>query len=408
MRFKGLLSLLVFGLVAFPATAAQALTLREAVATGLERHPEVQAARYAVAAAQARETRAAAWPNPNVSLFIDQVPLGSPMNGNYLAGVSQPMMPGGLREAQREVARAERELAELDVTVVSRELATRIKVAYVRYLYEQEEVRLARLNADFTRTVLEAAKARYKAGEFAQVEVLRTEVELGRAQRAVAEAESQLMQARGRLNVLLGHAAQADLAAEALPAPRQQALPGLTTLVAQSFASRAEFRRAELAVQRETRQRQVAQASLWTGTEVAGAIGAVSGQPGFSATLTVPIPLYRQQGEVAEARANELRAQAQRDSLRNEVTLEVEEAYRKATIAAQQANLFTTSYIPQAERLAENARMRFGEGEGSGQELFQALRALGEARTEHLQAVLEYRMALAWLEGAVGAEFTGL
>lgn len=408
MRFKSLLSLLVFGFVAFPAAAADMLSLREAVASGLARNPEVQAARYAVEAARARETRASAWPNPNVSLLIDQVPLGSPANGNYMAGVSQPLMPGGLREAQTEVARTERELAELEAVVVSRELATRIKVAYVRYLYEQEEVSLARLNTEFTRTMLEAAKARHKAGEFARVEVLRTEVELSRAQRAIAQAESRLQQARGRLNVLLGQAAQEELAVGALPAPRQQALPAVSALVGQSFASRPEFRRAELVIQREVLQRQVAQAGLWTGTEVAGALGAVSGQPGFSATLTVPIPLYRQQGEVAEARANELRAQAQRDALRHEVTLEVEEAYREAAIAAQQASLFATSYIPQAERLAENARLRFREGEGSGQELFEARRALGEARTEYLQAVLDYREALARLEGAVGSELTGL
>lgn len=407
MRFNSLWSLLIVGALASPALGAEVLSLRGAVALGLEANPEVRVARYAVEAAQARETRAAAWPNPNVSLLIDQVPLGSPQNGNYMAGVSQPLMPGGFREAQREVARVERELAELDAAVVSRDLSTRIKVAYVRYLYEQEEARLARLNAEFTRTMAEAAKARYKAGEFARVEVLRTEVELSRAQRAVAEAESRLLRARGRLNVLLGRTAQSELAVSTLPAPRQQALPDVAALVEKGFASRVEFRRSALAVQREVLLRQVAQAGIWTGTEVTGAFGAISGQPGVSATLTMPIPLYRQQGEIAEARANELRAQAERDALRNDITLEIEEAYREAAIAARQADLFATSYIPQAERLAENARLRFREGEGSGQELFEARRALSEARTEHLQAVLEYQEALSRLEGAVGTELIG-
>jgi cobalt-zinc-cadmium efflux system outer membrane protein len=251
-----------------------------------------------------------------------------------------------------------------------------------------------------------AVQARYRAGEVPQLEVLRAEVEESRAQREVEIAQNRLRQAEGRLNILLGREAQAPTAIRELAAPTSEQLPPLAPLVAKGIAERVELKQAETAIAREALQRRLAQAGLWTGTQVALSAGSASGQAAIAGSLTIPMPFYRRQGELAEAEANRMRAEARRDALRNEITLEIEQAYRDAAIAAHQTLLFAKTYVPQAERLLDNAQRRFQVGEGSGLEVVEARRALRETRTEYQQSLLSYRQALSRLERATGTDLS--
>lgn len=393
-----------------PALAAPAaspcLTQSEAVAVALAHNPELRAAERQIEAAAARQQGAGVLPNPNVTLAVDEVPIPQPIQGIYTVGVSQPLLLGGQREARIEAARLETQLAGLDRDILRRDLAAQVKEAYARLLYAQEEVHLARLGDEAARTALAAARARFKAGELPEVEVFRAEVERSRTQQEVPAAESRELAVRGQLNVLLGRAAQTPLALEPLPLPAPGALPPVGSLVERALAARVELGRAEVAILRETAQRRVAQASLWTGTEANVSAGMVSGMPGFSTSISLPIPVYRQQAEIAEAEANRARAEAERDALKNALTLEVEQAYRDANIAAQQSELFRKTYLPQAQRLVANAERRFQEGAGSGAEVVEARREQREARSTYETRLLDYRLALTRLERAVGSDVT--
>ncbi|MFN3431406.1 MAG: TolC family protein, partial [Candidatus Sericytochromatia bacterium] len=283
----------------------------------------------------------------------------------------------------------------------------RVKEAYLRLLSEDEALLIARGESESARVALNQAQARYRAGEVARLEVLRSEVEFGRSEREAASALAHRDQARARLNVLVGREADAGVAVTAngvAPA----ALPPLEGLIERAMDSRSDLRRAGLAIEREVAQRRLAQAGVWTGTEVAVLAGAVGGRPGFTTSLTLPIPLYRQQGEIAEAEANRARAEAEREALRREVTLEVGEAYREVAEAARAARAYATAYMPQAERLLDNARRRSQVGEGSAAEVAEAGRALKAARAEQRQATLAHRLALAALERAAGVDLLGL
>lgn len=391
-------------LVVQAALADETLTMAQAVSLSLANNPSFRAARRTVEAAASREIQAAAWPNPNVSLMVDQVPFKNPGGGNYMAGISQPLLVGNQREARVEVARLDRIIADLERETTRRDLIAKVKDAFVQLLFEEQGAQLAGLSEEAAASVLKATRARFKVGELAQVEVLRAEVEHGRARREHSSALNHVTQARGHLNVLMGRQAQVPFAAVDVGLPVSEALPPLAGLVGRGLGSRVELRLADLAIQREELQRRLVRSGLWTGTEVSVAGGAIAGQPGFSTSLTLPVPLYQQQGELAETEANRLRAEAERESLRNEIGLEITQAYQDALNAAQQAALFRQSYVPQAERLAENAQRRFLEGEGTGLEVLEARRALREARTEFQRALLEHREALAHLERAVGTD----
>ena len=399
-------TLLIAALCLTPMTAwaQDPLSLQGAISQAIAQNPELKAAESRIQAARARETQASAWPNPNLTLSVDEAPFASPLNGSLMAGISQPLMLGAQRSAQIEAAELDRSLAELERDALRLDLASQVKQAYARMLFAQESLRNATLEAEAAETLLKAMQTRLKAGEVARVDVLRAEVERDKTLRAVSSAEGRVRQEKGRLNVLMGRTAQEAIAFQSLSLPNAGNLPPLPSLVTQSVESRAELQRAEIAIRREAAQRRVAQSTMWTGTEVSLAAGTVEGQPGFATSLTVPIPFYRQQGEVKEAEANRQRAEAEREALRHRITLEVEEAYQEALNAAKQIELFRKSYLPQSERLVDNAQRRFQAGEGSGLEVIEARNALRETRAEYQQALLEYRQAVASLERATGQE----
>lgn len=403
MKIKIVAAALCAMTFAAPVLAQEKISLSEAIAISLSNHPQLMAAVSRVEAAKGREVQAAALPNPNLSLMIDQVPFNAPGNGNFMAGISQPLLPPGAQGSRVELSKLDTAMAELELTTIKRDLTAKIQEAYADLLFENGSVTIAKLDEEATKTSLKAAQARYQAGEAARSEVLKAEVESSRAKRAVSVAESRVMRSAGRLNILLGRKAQAPLAVQEVATPLSS-FPALATLAQKGIEARPELRQAEVAVQREALQRRLAQSGLWTGTEVALAAGAIAGQPGFSTTLSVPIPFYRQQGEIAEAEASKRRAEAELDALRQQITLEVEEAYREATLAAQQVEQFSSSYLPQAVRLLDNAQQRYRLGEASGFDLIDARRTLRETRQESARAELEYRQALAKLERAVGTD----
>jgi cobalt-zinc-cadmium efflux system outer membrane protein len=397
-----LVALFTTGVATAPAQAVAQISLSDAVSRTLARNPRLQAAERAIEAARARETQAGAAPNPNFTVSVDQVPIPDPRDGNYMVGVSQPLLLGGQREARVEVARLDTQLAELDRDILRQDLTAQTKDAYAQVLFEIARTQQAQVDAQAADVLYKAMVSRYEAGAIPRVEVLQAEVERNRASREFEAAKNRLLLSRGPLNVLLGREATAELAVSDLPTPEGDRIPGLPLMVTTAIERRVELKRAELLIERETLSRRLAQSGVWTGTEVNGLVGAVQGMPGFSASVTLPIPFYRQQGEVAEAEANRARAEAERDALRNEIAQQVDQAYREASVAAKEANAFGTLYLPQAQRLVRNADDRFREGEGTRLEVTEAWRSLRETQLELQQALLRYRQALHRLERAVG------
>lgn len=398
---------LAFALLDLPAQAAPALPKEPldqegAVRLALSGHPALRAATHVIEGSRARGVQAGAWPNPNLTGLVDQVPLSNPVQGNYMVGLTQPLLVSGQRDARLALAKADEELARLEYGRLERAVAADVREAFAKLLFQHAVLAQARLDAQMAGTLRTAAEARFKAGEVARIELLQAEVASNTAERQIRLAENQWSQALATLSVRLGLPAQASPRVSLASPPALRPLPTLEGALSTAIRTRVEFRQAQLQIERETLQRRLAQAGLWTGTEATLALGLVGGGPGFSTSLTLPVPLYRNQGEIAEAEANRARAEAERESLAQRISLEVELAYRDASADASLLTLYDKTYVPQAERFADNARRRYRVGEGSGLEALEAQRALSRVRLEREQAQLEYRQAQARLALAMG------
>ncbi|MEW6749388.1 MAG: TolC family protein [Candidatus Latescibacterota bacterium] len=391
--------------------AGDTLTVEAAVRLALERNPEVASARQEWQAARARAVQARALPDPEAEIEWE----GLPEVGRFgdfedrFAGVRQslgwPLEWWHRRAAADRAAEAVR-LAALAMTEL--EVTARVKVAFASVLSSRQVLQYEEENLALARDFAERSRQRFGAGDVPELEVLRAEVEAGRAAVRLAAAQNELAAARAALNALmaldtgapleatgeLGYAARAfdleDL--QHLAAERRPDLLGAQRQVAGQQALRSAARAAvvpdlNLGLFRQTARQPDGDEAAWR----------------VSVGLAVPLWAgFRQRGELAEASAEVGRAQAQADAVRRQVRLEVETALLDLSTAEQQVRLFQEGIRHEAEEAHQAARRRYAGGKATYLELLEAQRTLAETRAEYARALLAYSVALTTLERAAG------
>lgn len=388
---------------------AETLSLGQAIELALKSHPQLRASTAYVDAAVARIRQAEAIPNPQIVGQAEEVRLGNPGQGVYQVGISQPLLIGGQQALQVQMANLDKAIAELRHQAVARNLAVSVRTAFAEVLSAGRQADLAAQTSQLAQGLLGIAQKQYDAGEVARYHVLRAEVALAEAQRNLTVAESQVQQAKARLNSRLGRSAQTPLDVQEQELPGNPVLVPLKQAVEQALTNRPDIQMAGLERAREETRVALAQLQVWEGASFSVSGGMAEGQGAVSAGFSLPIPLWnRQEGAIAEAEANVRRMEAERAELLNAVTLEVGVAHRHVEITRQQIDLFKSRLLPQAERLLDLAQRRFRLGEGSSLEVLEARSAYQETYTAFHQALLDLEMALAELDKATGQPLFGV
>ena len=411
MYFRYTIAGLVLSCLSLTGAAADVLSRQEAIRVALEVNPEVIAAQKAWEAAQARALQARAWPDPELELEYEELP-GLTHWGDFgerafgaTQRIESPLKWWRRSRAARQAAEAVRlgvfEMARANIT-------TQVEIAYDRILLGQTKFGYAETNVQLARDILEKARLRLEAGDVPQLEVLRAEVEAGRAANRLTRARNDLALARAELNTLLGggrgnslevsgelHLQEMPLELETLQQralERRPDLRGVERSLASARSEQGSARAAflpdlSLGLFRQTVREPTGKESYWR-------IG-----------LALELPLWgatRQRGEWAEARALAEQVDAKMDHLRNQILLEVESAFLKTQMATRQARLFEEQIVREAESSFEVANSSYREGKATYLELLDAQRVLMEVREEYADALFQHRTALADLERAVG------
>ncbi len=159
----------------------------------LARHPGIQAAHSAVAAAGTRAEQARAYPNPMVSTTFTNdgwaPSLGSMPMTTLGVMVSQELPYSGKRDLRAALATAEARQLEPSLTRVRLSIEASVKRAYYALLLARELQALTDEQRTVWKQVENVVRLRYAIGQGAQPDVLRTQTELARVeQRAIEQA----------------------------------------------------------------------------------------------------------------------------------------------------------------------------------------------------------------------------
>jgi len=126
------------------------------------------------------------------------------------------------------------------------------------------------------------------------------------------------------------------------------------------------------------------------------------------ALASISIPLFnRNQGEIARARAEQLRADFLTEAARNQVLQDVETAYASFESSRERVRLFEQTCLAQAKESLDIQEFSFRNGAASIVDFLDAERTYRATQLAYRQQLAAYWTNLAQLEAAVRAPLAG-
>ncbi|TLM73996.1 TolC family protein [Microbulbifer harenosus] len=193
-----------------PHTPAPALTLGEAVARTLERHPSLAVFEFRQRVQDGRAATAALRPALNLDLELENAAgTNGADDAELTVGISSVVELGGKRGARGEVINAERRLLDADRQVQAMDLLGEVLRRYVRVLSTTELAALAESSVRLALDAVNGVEDRVAAGGAPQMELLRARAALARAQLALQRSQQQLEAERVALAAMWGETSAA-------------------------------------------------------------------------------------------------------------------------------------------------------------------------------------------------------
>ncbi len=424
--FTRLLStVLIIYFLASPAFA-ESLTLEEAIGIAIQNNPQLKAVQAKLGISEAEVKTAAARPNPNL------VSNGGVAQDTYQAGIEQTIELGGKRRKRVAVARAQQAVVHSEIAEAILNLRADVRRAYTQLYLAQEREKAYEEILQNTEKLLDITQKREQAGDIAKLDVLQADITVANAKNDLQTLISQLVSARNHLNTLLNQPLETTLTLTTpstfpqviteVPSPEktetgalkvavQKTDFNLDRLIEVALQNRPEMQQNQNAQDAARQKLALAKAnripnlSLSSGADIVIPGGNENQYNMFFAT-SVGIPIFnRQQGPIQRALAEQVQLQQAQSALKNQITLEVTNAYNAFFAHQDRVMRYETELFPKAQEIVEKSRRSFEEGKSSILIPLNAQQAYIDTRLGYLQAMVDMQDAISDLERAIG---TGL
>jgi len=423
-----------------PLVAQEVLTLRQAVDLALRSNPLVAAADAGEKEAEARirEARSRYMPHAQFSeslqrgnnpvfvftslltqhqfsegrFAIDSLNRPAALS-NYQSRLTVEQVLFDARQTSRgvEAARFTRELASEDTRRSQSDVVLHVLQTYFGVALADKNLDVARQSVESAQADLARAESVYQSGRSTRADVLAVRVHLAAMLEQQIRASNDLAVARAALNDALGvsldRAFDLTTPLESGAAAPEASLERYRSVAAEN---RPEMRQAEVAQLLAHTQQQIAGSAYWPEIAFHGIVEAdrqnffSNGAGNWFAAFTMRWSLWNggetkarlEQAHFAETRADALRRRS--DSA---IHLQVRKAYLDMKAAAQRVEVASaaSAEAEEAHRIIQN---RHQAGLTTVTELLRSETALAAARTRHLAAIYDHRVASAALEHAAG------
>jgi cobalt-zinc-cadmium efflux system outer membrane protein len=379
------------------------LTLDDLLRISLDQNPNLRQADIEIEAARGRAVQAGLYPNPIVSVNLDE--LGDktgPGGVNTLPLVSQEIVTAGKLRLNRSVA--ERDVDEAALAFVRQRftLFTNVRQGYFTVLAIRQRIEVL---ADLVKLATQShdnAKKLREQGLIADLDLFPFEVEMNRFQADLEAAQREEIAAWGQLAATMG---VPNMPSSPLRGSLEDMLPDyafdpvrayMLTVHPDTQIAQVGLARSEIALKR---------AQVEPIPNVMLGAGYVRQNQNRSDDWTlqvgVPVPVFnRNQGNVRAAHAKVNHAIAEVSRVENDLTNKLWNAFGNYSAARKRVDRYRTAVIPAADKTYRLAFSAFQGGQFEYLRVLQALRAVQEAKLEYIRA-----MADAW---RAASEIAGL
>jgi len=375
-------------------------------------NPTLQAARIGIDESRADEVTAYLRPNPTITAGLDQI---DPFTSNPYRpfAFAFPFFSGSYlyeREHKRELRRASAQgataIAQSQLADQERTLLFTLRTAFVQTLQAKAILALANDNLGYYDKVLEVDRDRYRAGDIAQVDLDRLELQRVQYESDVETAKVNVRTAKIQLLTLLN---------DRTPIEKFDVTGPFD--FADQILVLDEFRKAALDARPDLKAALQSVEKAKTDHRLAVANGSTDPTFGMDLARNPPIPVYlginvsiplrifdRNQGEKLRTQLDIDRNRRLESVAEAQVFSDVDSAY--ATLESNVALLrpYKAKYLDQAVRIRETITFSYQRGGASLLDFLQAQQDYRGVQVSYLNLVGAYLSAANQLNLAVGRE----
>ena len=404
------------------ATQEQRLTLHQCIETALKKNPTILASMYGVDVYRSRvgEARYNYYPQLNataeysrihpVSSSTSTVDISGAAFDQYASGITlnQNLVDFGKTSKQVDISKYNLESSVSNLNTTQDAVILSVKQAYYGVL---QAVRNRDVAADVLKQYqshLDQAKGFYDVGTKARIDVIKAEVDLSNAKLSLINAENAVKIAWVTLKNVMGTPDAPEYAIEDDLLFQNYAIT-LEEAKARAFENRSDLK--SIAAQRQAAETNINLArsgyypvlSGFAGYTWAGQTKSMQDRS-WNAGLLLTVPLFSgflTSHQVAEAKSNLYILKANEEASRQQVLLEVSQAY--LNLQAAEASIATAELASrQAKENLDLANGRYAAGVGSPIEVSDAFATYVTAQANYTSALSNYKIAQATIEKAMG------
>lgn len=328
------------------------------------------------------------WPEPNKPL---KYAFDLPIEALWLR-------PLRVRAAAREADRTAQRLAQAGL-----DLMRDTRQAYADVALARERVRVAGEAVQLRGRIAALAEKRFKAGDISQQEAATARIDALQAEQDAARITADVPVLEERLRNLMGTgAARGSLNLDPAPPPPCRAFDS-DALTQEAVASRPDAQAADQAVAAAEARLRFAKLG-WV--RVLGIADATSGRGSgheFGPAVRFTVPLFnRNQGAIARAEAELERAVRNRQTVTNQILLDVQRAYLQYRQACAELEVLRTKVRPEVETAIRRAEAAYREGNVTIFVVLETTRQLLDSYLREAQLHGDLRRTWAELERSAG------
>lgn len=340
-------------------------------------------------------------PNPEVVYFF-------PVNDKpYKYALDFPLealwlRPIRVRAAARESSRVSQRLTQSGL-----DLIRDVRQGFADALLAQGRLEVAKQSAAMRGDILRLAEARLQAGDISVQETVTARIDMLRAQQELSRVGYDVALAEERLRNLLG-IGDDRTPLRLLLAPLPPAIPlNADSLVAEATSTRPDVVSANQNVAAAAERVRLSRVG-WV--RFLGILDATSGtRTGheFGPAMRMTLPVFNwNEGAIIRAQAELERARRQRQTVHNQVVMDVYQAYARVGQARTELDVLDRQVLVEAERGRTRAEGAFREGDTAYIIVLEATRQVLDSRLRQQQLHADLRRAWADLERSVGRRLT--
>jgi cobalt-zinc-cadmium efflux system outer membrane protein len=383
-------------------------------------NPTLQADQLGVDESKATEITAFLRPNPLLSVTADQI--GHNDEGKPFADLINVYAVSYLRERQhkrelrRDSAQGATAIAAANHVNLDRTLLFTLRGAFVQVLQSKAALTLARDNLMFYDQVLTISRDRFQAGDIAQIDLDRLELQRVQLESAVESADVVVRTAKIQLLALLNDRTPIDQFDVIGPFDFADAVPALDALRRQALDTRPDLRAALQAVDQANTNHRLAVAngstdptlSVDAGFPILSEVWNSYSPPlreyvGFNVTL--PLRIFdRNQGEKLRTQLDITRNQRLTDAVRAQVFNDVDSARATLVSTLNLLRPYKEHYLAQATRVRDIVTFSYQRGGAALLDFLQAEQDYRSVQLNYVTLIGAYLTAAAQLNLAVGQE----